>query len=122
MNKYFLNIYIKKFFYYLSFILVLLLSSCQTPKYLQVKKITKVNNILPEVQFFINENFNPEEINCIAIGTIKDNSDKSEFSQLDKVNLAKYSLYGHLSPKRYRDVEIHQMTYLLKIKKILILF
>ena len=84
---------------------------------MQVKKITKVNNILPEVQFFINENFNPEEINCIAIGTIKDNSDKSEFSQLDKVNLAKYSLYGHLSPKRYRDVEIHQMTYLFKDKK-----
>ena len=41
------------------------------------------------------KNFNPEEINCIAIGTIKDNSDKSEFSQLDKVNLAKYSLYSH---------------------------
>ena len=117
MNKYFLNIYIKKFFYYLSFILVLLLSSCQTPKYLQVKKITKSDSILPEVQYFINENFNPEEINCIAIGTIKDNSDKSEFSQLDKINLAKYSLYGHLSPKRYRDVEIHQMTYLLKEKQ-----
>ena len=114
MNKYFLNIYIKKFFYYLSFILVLLLSSCQTPKYMQVKKITKAYNILPEVQYFINENFNPEEVNCIAIGTIKDNSDKSEFSQLDKVSLAKYTLYGHLSPKKYRDVEIHQMTYLLK--------
>lgn len=117
MNKYFLNIYIKKFFYYLSFILVLLLSSCQTPKYLQVKKITKSDSILPEVKYFINENFNPEEINCIAIGTIKDNSDKSEFSQLDKTNLVKYSLYSHLSPKRYRDIEIHQMTYLLKEKQ-----
>ena len=84
---------------------------------MQVKKITKADSILPEVQYFINENLNPEEINCIAIGTIKDNSDKSEFSQLDKVSLTKYSLYGHLSPKRYRDVEIHQMNYLLKEKK-----
>ena len=84
---------------------------------MQVKKITKADSILPEVQYFINENFNPEEINCIAIGTIKDNSDKIEFSQLDKVSLTKYSLYGHLSPKRYRDVEIHQMTYLLKEKQ-----
>ena len=84
---------------------------------MQVKKITKADSISPEVQYFINENFNPEEINCIAIGTIKDNSDKSEFSQLDKVSLAKYSLYGHLSPKRYRDIEIHQMNYLLKEKK-----
>ena len=106
MNKYFLNIYIKKFFYYLSFILVLLLSSCQTPKYLKVKKITNSDSMLPEVQYFINVNFNPEEINCIAIGKIKDNSDKSEFSQLDKVNLAKYSLYSHLSPKRYRDIDV----------------
>ena len=117
MNKYFLNIFIKKFFNYFSIILVLLLSSCQTPKYLKVKKITNSDSMLPEVQYFINENFNPEEINCIAIGKIKDNSDKSEFSQLDKVNLAKYSLYSHLSPKRYRDIEIHQMTYLLKEKQ-----
>ena len=84
---------------------------------MQVKKIIKADSILPEVQYFINENFNPEEINCIAIGTIIDNSDKSEFTKLDKVNLAKYSLYGHLSPKRYRDIEIHQMTYLLKEKQ-----
>ena len=84
---------------------------------MQVKKITKADSILPEVQYFINENFNPEEINCIAIGKIKDNSDNNEFSQLDKVSLVKYSLYGHLSPKRYRDVEIHQMNYLLKEKK-----
>ena len=67
-----------------------------------------------QAKFFINENFNPEEINCIAIGTIKDDTDKSEFSQLDKVSLAKYSLYGHLSPKRYSFVEIHKMNYLLK--------
>ena len=84
---------------------------------MQVKKITETDSILPEVQYFINENFNPEEINCIAIGTIKDNSDESEFLQLDKINLTKYSLYGHLSPKRYRDVEIHQITYLLKEKQ-----
>ena len=67
MNKYFLNIYIKKFFYYLSFILVLLLTSCQTPKYLQVKKIIESDSIVPEVQYFINENFYPEEINCIEV-------------------------------------------------------
>ena len=84
---------------------------------MQVKKITRNDSILPEVQYFLKENFNPEEINCIAIGKIIDNSDKSEFTKLDKVNLAKYSLYGHLSPKRYRDVEIHQMAYLLKQKK-----
>ena len=67
----------------LNLILVLLLSSCQTPKYMQVKKIIRNDSILPEVQYFLKENFNPEEINCIAIGTIIDNSDKSEFTKLD---------------------------------------
>ncbi len=118
VNKYFLNLYIKKIFINYPFIfLILILSSCQTPKYLQVKNFTKSDSILPEVKYLINENFDPEEINCIAIGKIEDKSDKNEFPKLDKVNLAKYSLYGHLSPKKYRDVEIHQMTYFLKLKK-----
>ena len=57
-------------FYYILIILnlsVLLLSSCQAPKYLKVDKLVNNNKILPEVQYYLLENFNPNNINCIAI-------------------------------------------------------
>ena len=58
------------------FLFFFLLSSCQTPKYSKVTNFSKSKNILPEVQYSISENFNPNNINCIAIGKIEDNSNQ----------------------------------------------
>ena len=84
-------------------LLCFLLSSCQTPKYSKVKNFSKSKNILPEVQYSLSENFNPNNINCIAIGKIKDNSNTNEYKSLDKVTLIRHAIYGHLSPKMNKD-------------------
>ena len=91
-------------------LLCFLVSSCQTPKYSKVNDISQSKNILPEVQYSLSENFNPNNINCIAIGNIKDNSDTNEYKSLDKITLIRHAIYGHLSPKNYQDIELHKAT------------
>ena len=95
-------------------LLCFLLSSCQTPKYSKVNNFSQSQNILPEVQYYLSENFNPNNINCIAIGKIKDNSDASEYKSLDKITLIRHAIYGHLSPKNYQDIELHKVAFVMK--------
>ena len=95
-------------------LLCFLLSSCQTPKYSKVKNFSNSKNILPEVQYSLSENFNPNNINCIAIGKIKDNSNTNEYKSLDKVTLIRHAVYGHLSPKNYQDIELHKVAFVMK--------
>ena len=106
----------KQFFYNFikTILLCLLLSSCQTPKYSKVKSLSKSKNILPEVQYSLSENFNPNNINCIAIGKIKDDTDTNEYKYLDKVSLIRHAIYGHLSPKNYQDIELHRVAFVMK--------
>ena len=95
-------------------LLCFFLSSCQTPKYSKVNNFSQSKNILPEVQYSLSENFNPNNINCIAIGKIKDNSDANEYKSLDKVTLIRHAIYGHLSPKNYQDIELHRVAFVMK--------
>ena len=95
-------------------LLCFLLSSCQTPKYSKVNNFSQSQNILPEVQYSLSEYFNPNNINCIAIGKIKDNSDASEYKSLDKITLIRQAIYGHLSPKNYQDIELHKVAFVMK--------
>ena len=94
--------------------LFFLLSSCQTPKYSKVNNFTQHKNLLPEVQYSLSKNFNPNDINCIAIGKIKDNSDANEYKSLDKITLIRHAIYGHLSPKNYQDIELHKVAFVMK--------
>ena len=95
-------------------LLCFLVSSCQTPKYSKVNDFSQSKNILPEVQYSLSENFNPNNINCIAIGKIKDNSDANEYKSLDKITLIRHAIYGHLSPKNYQDIELHKVAFVMK--------
>ena len=95
-------------------LLCFLVSSCQTPKYSKVNDFSQSKNILPEVQYSLSENFNPNNINCIAIGKIKDNSNVNEYKSLDKVSLIRHAIYGHLSPKNYQDIELHKVAFVMK--------
>ena len=100
---------------YTKFIFIcLLLSACQTPKYLKVKNFTNSKNIIPEVQYSLGEKFNPNNINCIAIGKIIDKSDINGFKSLDKIKLVRYAIYGHLAPKNYQDIELHKVAFILE--------
>ena len=95
-------------------LLCFFVSSCQTPKYSKVNDFSQSKNILPEVQYSLSENFNPNNINCIAIGNIKDNSDTNEYKSLDKITLIRHAIYGHLSPKNYQDIELHKVAFVMK--------
>ena len=95
-------------------LLCFLLSSCQTPIYSKVNNFSQSQNILPEVQYSLSENFNPNNINCIAIGKIEDNSNPNEYKSLDKVTLIRHAIYGHLSPKNYQDIELHKVAFVMK--------
>ena len=102
--------------YLITLILCLLLSACQTPKYSKVTNFTNSNNLLPEVQYTIAENFDPNNVNCIAVGQIEDDSDKNEYKSLDKVSLIRQAIYAHLSPKNYQDIELHKISSVLNNK------
>ena len=109
--KHFCYVFIKFMF------VCLLLSSCQTPKYLKVKNFTNTKNIIPEVQYSLAENFNPNSVNCIAIGKIIDKSDANEYKSLDKITLVRHAVYGHLAPKNYQDIELHKVSFIMKSSK-----
>ena len=71
--KNYLNIFFLNF-------LILLITSCQSPKYLKVNKLSKDNNkILPEVQYSLKDKFNPNDLDCILVGQISDNTKRKEF-------------------------------------------
>ena len=98
-------------------ILLILISSCQTPRYQKVSKVTDPSKFLPEVQFSLSENFNKKDIKCILIGKINDKSKKTKFKNLNKKQLIRHAIYGHLSPKNYRDIELHRINSFLIKKK-----
>jgi hypothetical protein len=97
-----------------SILLCFLLSSCQTPKYSKVTDFSNSKNILPEVQYSLADDFNPNNINCIAIGKITDESNENEFNKLDKITLVRHAIYGHLAPKNYQDIELHKVAFIMK--------
>lgn len=97
-----------------SIMICLLLSSCQTPKYSKVIDFSKSKTIMPEVQYSISDKFNPNDINCIAIGKIDDKSNPDDYKSLDKVTLIRHAIYGHLSPKNYQDIELHKVAFVMK--------
>ena len=62
-------------------------------------EVTKSNTVLTT-------DFNPEEIECIAVRNIIDNSKSNDFSNLSKSTLVRQAAYGALSSKNYRDIEL----------------
>ncbi len=62
-------------------------------------EVTKSNTVLTT-------DFNPEEIKCIAVRNIIDNSKSKDFSNLSKSTLVRQAAYGALSSKNYRDIEL----------------
>ena len=89
--------------------LILLISACSSPNYINKNKM---KNLKPssDIQYFIDEKFNPNNINSICVGKIINNSKKQTYS-FDKVKLTRRVLYAHLSPKKYHDIELHNLEY-----------
>ena len=91
----------------------ILLSGCMTPT---IKRVSEFNSPLPffpEVQFSAVSKFKPDEIDCIAVGNFEDNSSQDDYPHLNKSKLVRAAVYGVLSAKNYRDIELNRVSYLL---------
>ena len=87
------------------------LTSCIRPVYKKLDKLNDNNetNSSETVKYWINDNFNPNELNCVAIGEIKDFSNVSHFKDIKKSYLIRQSLFGLLSIKNYQNIKLSRV-------------
>ena len=64
----------------------LYLSGCKTPKVEETEEFSASNTILPLVQYQQSELFEPNKVECIAVGEITDETENSDFKTLEKQN------------------------------------
>lgn len=89
------------------------LAGCKTPIEKRVNHFETGQQLMPEIQYIIEANFKPNDIDCIAVGKFSDFSEKSEFKNLKKSELARRAVYGILSAKNYVDIELSRVDYVL---------
>ena len=89
------------------------LSGCMTPTIKRVSEFNSPPPFFPEVQFSALSKFKPDEIDCIAVGNFEDNSSQDDYSHLNKTKLVRAAVYGVLSAKNYRDIELNRVSYML---------
>ena len=92
---------------------VSVLTGCKTPVEKQVAHIHTSNGFQPEIQFVLEKSFKPNEIRCIAVGTIVDLSNATQFKSLNKSQLVRRAVYGVLSTKNYIDIELSRVDHIL---------
>jgi len=105
---------------YISVIFILLIfSSCSTPIYKKVGVLSNNEQISSRkiVEFFLDENFDPNKINCIAIGNISDNTNDFDYQHLNKSKLIRNALFGLLSTKNYEYINLTRIDYILENNK-----
>jgi Flp pilus assembly protein TadD len=93
--------------------IIAILAGCKTPIEKQVNHFETGRQLMPEIQYIIEANFKPNDVNCIAVGKFLDLSEKSEFKNLKKPELVRRSVYGILSAKNYVDIELSRVDYVL---------
>ena len=97
----------------LALLTLIFLCACKTPTYTKVAELGKADAIKPEVQYFIAEKFDDENLNCVAMGTVSKNHDSGDFVSLDQRLLVRRSLFGVLSAKNYKDIELSRVDHVL---------
>ena len=98
----------------LALLTLIFLCACKTPTYTKVAELGKADAIKPEVQYFIAEKFDNENLNCVAVGQSKKKSYSDDFVNLDQRFLVRRSLFGVLSAKNYEDIELSRVDHVLK--------
>lgn len=90
-----------------------LLSACKTPSYKKVSDTSEASNFSQEVQYSISENFDFNNLECIAVGKITKSHNNDDFINLNQEELVRKSLYGVLSAKNYADVDLARVDYIM---------
>jgi tetratricopeptide (TPR) repeat protein len=100
-------------FHSLALLTLIFLSACKTPAYTKVAELGKADAIKPEVQYFIADKFDAQNLNCVAVGKVRKNHKSDDFVGLDQRLLVRRSLFGVLSAKNYEDIELSRVDYVL---------
>ena len=97
----------------LALLTLIILCACKTPTYTKVAELGKADAIKPEVQYFIAEKFDNENLNCVAVGTVRKSHKSDDFVSLNQGLLVRRSLFGVLSAKNYEDIELSRVDHVL---------
>ncbi len=97
----------------LTFLTFICLCACKTPTYTKVTKLGKAESIQPEVQYYIDNKFDNKNLKCIAVGKVRKNHSSDDFKSLDQRLLVRRSLFGVLSAKNYKDIELSRVDHVL---------
>ena len=97
-------------------VVALFLNSCKTPDVTNVEKFEETNPLVSKIQLIAGENFSPDELTCIAVGSIVDDSNSEAFKSINKTEVVRKAVYGVLSPKNYRDIELPRVDYILQTR------
>lgn len=98
---------------FLAHFIYLPLSGCKTPAVLNVSEFDTTRPFSSKIQLNIANDFQPNSIECIAVGHFEDNSSGDDYSHLEKSKLVRAAVYGVLSVKNYRDIELNRVSYAL---------
>ena len=75
----------------LALLTLIFLCACKTPNYTKVAELGKADAIKPEVQYFIAEKFDAQNLNCIAVGKVRKSHNSGDFVSLDQRLLVRRS-------------------------------
>ena len=98
----------------LIFLGLLFLFGCKTPTVEKTSAFTDRISFLPIVQYQTDNAFVPNEIECIAVGTIEDRTEQAGFEDLKKTEIVRRVVHGILGTKNYKDVELSRVDYILQ--------
>ena len=97
----------------LTLLTLIFLCACKTPTYTKVAELGEADAIKPEVQYFIDDKFDAQNLNCVAVGKVRKNHNSDDFVSLDQRLLVRRSLFGVLSAKNYEDIELSRVDHVL---------
>ena len=92
----------------------LALAACKTPSYVEQKPFAKPTAKLPfasEVSYFVADGFKSEPIGCIAVSKFTIEHQNDGYADIDQAAVTRKSVYGILSAKNYRDVELTRVDF-----------
>ena len=93
---------------------LLALAACKTPSYIEEAPFTKQAAKLPlasEVSYFVADDFKNEEIGCIAVAKFTVKHDDTGYADIDQAAITRGAVYGVLSAKNYRDIELARVDF-----------
>ncbi len=92
----------------------LALASCKTPSYVEEEPSAKPSANLPlssEVSYSVADNYKKEAIECIAVSKFTIEHKDDGYADIDQAAVTRKSVYGVLSAKNYRDIELARVDF-----------